>query len=462
VKLVATGSRILFSRVGQVLANAAVVMVVANILGPEGQGHYSLTVAVVMLMASVLGGGMGLAAVPPLRQGKVRPLRMLAAQLTWVGGMVAVLGALAWAAARPGAAAFLREHLGWSAGLGEVAAVAAVGILGFETFSYDLLARGRLVVGAAVNGVRAAGHLVVVGLLALAGGLTFGRTVGAFALAQFSGMVAVLVIVVREFRRAPLLPAASPPLPLKPNAEEVPADLDRRSLSALILFNLRRGWLGQISAVAYFLLLRLDQGLLEYYRGAAEVGIYSVAVHVGEMLWLLPGALTPLLVHSSAADASDPERDRTAARAVRLGILVTLAVGVPLLFLVGPVVGLLAGEEYRASARAFQALLPGIVVFAPGAVLAGDFIGRGKPHWNTQASALTVLVNVVVGVLLIPEHGAVGAAWASTIAYACGTFVMLARFRRATRMSLRGLILGQHRRLIAPPGGGPEDPSERP
>ena len=41
--------------------------------------------------------------------------------------------------------------------------------------------------------------------------------------------------------------------------------------------------------------------------GAAEVGIYSLAVYVGELLWLLPGALTPLLVHSSAAE---PGRSR--------------------------------------------------------------------------------------------------------------------------------------------------------
>ena len=78
------------------------------------------------------------------------------------------------------------------------------------------------------------------------------------------------------------------------------------------------------SAVAYFLLLRLDQGLLAKFHGAAEVGVYSVAVHLGEMLWLLPGALTPLLVHSSAADSGDPDRNRTAVRAVALGVAVTL------------------------------------------------------------------------------------------------------------------------------------------
>ncbi len=458
MKLVETGGKILFSRVGQVLANAVLVLIVANILGPEGQGHYSLTVALALLMASLLGGGMGLAAVPPLRQGKVRLTRMFAAQMIWVVGMTGLLLLLAWTSTFGYLRGVLGHYLGWSRDLGYVVAVAAVGILGFETFSYDLLARGRLVVGAAVNGFRAGGHLVVILVLMVTGTLTFDRTVGALAVAQVCGMLAMLVVLMREIQRSrgalpALLPASLPagdPLPLRPSAEDVPDDLNDRSLPAIIAYNLRRGWLGQISAVAYFLLLRLDQGLLAHYRDAAEVGIYSIAVYLGEMLWLLPGALTPLLIHSSAAKASDPERDRTAAKAVRLGILVTVAVGVPLLFLVDPLLAMFAGGEYAASGAAFKALLPGIVIFAPGAVLAGDFIGRGKPHWNTQASALTVLVNVVVGVQLIPVHGAVGAAWSSTIAYACGTFVMLARFRRTTGMSLRGMILGQHRRMITP------------
>ncbi len=455
MKLIEAGSKILFSRVGQVLANAIGVMIVANILGPEGQGHFSLTVALVMLLASLLGGGMGLAAVPPLRQGKVRPTRMFAAQMIWMGGMVLVMLLLGWLSSHGYLREILARRLGWSQWTGYLAVMAAVGILGFETFSYDLLARGRLVVGAAVNGVRAIGHMLIILVLGLTGALTFGLSVGAFAVAQFCGMLMMLLILVREIQKEMPLPENTAPLagslPLRPSAEDVPDDMNERSLLALIVYNLRRGWIGQLSAVAYFLLLRLDQGLLEYYRGAAEVGVYSVAVYLGEMLWLLPGALTPLLVHSSATHATDPERDRTAAKAVRLGFLVTVAVGVPLLFLVEPLLALLAGGEYAPAAKSFKALLPGIVMFAPAAVLAGDFIGRGKPHWNTQASVLTVVVNVVIGVQLIPEYGAVGAAWSSTIAYACGSFVMLARFRKVTRMSLRGLLLGKHRRLITPP-----------
>jgi len=450
MKLVADGVRILFSRVGQVLANAAVVMLVAKTLGPVGQGHFSLTMALALLMGSLLGGGMGLAAVPPLRRGLVSPLRMVRAQTLWTVAMALILILLAWWSTQSPQADVFARRLGWSPSLGVLVAVAAIAILGFEICSYDLLARGRVVISASVNGVRAVGQLLLILGLFLAGGLTFGRAVGVFALAQASGMIALAVILWRDLDRRTEVAAAPavPPLVLgKPgppgDVGELPADLGDRSLLGLILFNIRRGWLGQLSAVAYFLLLRLDQGLLEYYRGAAEVGIYSIAVYVGEMLWLLPGALTPLLVHSSAAPAGDPERDRTAARALRWGILVTLAAAVPLFLLADPLVSLLAGPDFRGAGPALRALLPGIVAFAPGAVLAGDFIGRGKPHWNTQASILTVVVNVAVGVVLIPRHGPVGAAWSSTIAYAMGSAVMLARFRQTTGLSLRALIMGR-------------------
>jgi O-antigen/teichoic acid export membrane protein len=350
--------------------------------------------------------------------------------------MVGVLLAVAAATLGGSAARFLAVQLGWERGFGFLVAGAAAGLLTYEIFSYDLLARGRVVVGAVINGLRALGHLVVVAAIGLLGLLSFGLAVGAFALAQALGAAALLLIVLREIRR----PRSVAPMRATAADDPLPADLGRRPLGSLIGWCLSRGWVGQLSAVAYFLLLRVDQGLLVHFRDAAEVGIYSVAVYVGEMLWLLPGAMTPLLVHTSAGSAADPMRDRTASRAARAGFLVTGAVAIPLALLADPLLTLLAGGAYAGSASALRALLPGIVAFAPAAVLAGDFIGRGKPHWNTQASLLTVAINVAVGLVLIPRHGAVGAAWASSLAYVFGAVVMVARFRQATGLRLRTFL----------------------
>ncbi len=430
------GSRIFASRLVQVAANALVVLLVAGILGPEGQGYYSLTVALGLLVASLLAGGLGLAAVPFLRQESIAGKRILHAQLLWLAGAVLLLLLGAGSTLLPAPRAFFATYLGWAPGLGFVVAGAVLGILLFEIFSYDLLARGRLVVGSVINGGRAMTHLLLAGTLVLAGTLTLGRAVGLVAVAQGLGGCVVLAVAAREIRRH--LRGVNPP------SEDAPTSrAGYLSLSGLMLFLLRRGWVGQLSAVAYFLLLRLDQALLAHFRSAAEVGVYSVAVYLGEMLWLLPGALTPLLVHSAAVGKTCPDRDVDSLRAVRLGFLVTLAAGVPLYFLAGLLLPLLAGGVYTPSGPALRALLPGIIAFAPGAVLAGDFIGRGRPHWNTQASLITLAVNIAAGLVLIPAYGAVGAGWASTVAYACGSVIMISRFLTASGYSLATLVTGR-------------------
>jgi Na+-driven multidrug efflux pump len=50
-------------------------------------------------------------------------------------------------------------------------------------------------------------------------------------------------------------------------------------------------------------------------------------------------------------------------------------------------------------------------------VASGFLYGRGRPGLNSLALALGLVVTTVLDVLLIPRFGAVGAAYASTVAY---------------------------------------------
>ena len=420
MKLLQTGSRILASRVGQAIVIAVTGILVARALGPTGQGHLSLTLLVIMLSAAVLNGGMGLAAVPPLRRGETTLARMLGAQAVWIAGVAAVVLLFALLLPHTGLATLAHRHLGWTSLSPLLTGLAILALLGFEIFFYDLLAEGKVVTGPVINLSRAFLHLGVVGLLILRGWLNLDGALAAYGLAQLYAVVMVGLLLRRWSLRMPKADPAdqAPPLP--------------QPLGKIVQRNLQRGWIGQVSAVASLLHLRLDQAIVSAFWGASVVGVYAVAVQAGEILWLLAGALSPVLVYTSAEPEESAARDLLAARAVRLSLVATATVAVPLALLAHPLITFFYGEAYAGSAAALQALLPGIVAFAPAAVLAGDFIGRGRPVWNAQASALTVLVNVITGLLLIPRLGAVGAAWASTIAYVVGAGVMLGRFHRAS------------------------------
>jgi len=422
MNLATTGSRVLIWRTLQKVANAVVVVVVAQGLGPEGNGRYSLALLVITVLAALFNGGVGLASVPPLRQHKIDPRRILGAQTLWmavVAGILIILGVLV---RFTGLWQWLEEALTWDLSLILVAGAAIMALLLFETANYDLLAAGRVVLGTRVAAIRALFHLGTMGLL-----LVLARLDLTLALLTFAMVHSVAAIFMAWQARRVVL--AMPPAPRG------------EALLGLMGGLLRRGWLGQLSALTYLLLLRLDQLFIEGSHGVAAVGIYALAAWGGELLWLVPEALNPLLVHSSADIENPTVRDQTAARAVRIVLLVTFLAAIPAALLVSPVLGLLRNGEFLAAAGPFRVLLPGIVAFAPGAVLAGDFIGRGRPHWNTQASIVTVVVNVGLCLLWIPSRGIMGAAWASTVAYAMGAVVMLVRFHWATNIPWHALLL---------------------
>jgi O-antigen/teichoic acid export membrane protein len=429
MRLFSKGGQILGARAGQVVLGALIGLTLARVLGPQGQGHYSLSVAVIMLVAAVVNGGVGLAAVPSLRRGEVRLGRMLAAQGVWLLGVGVLVLVLGLALASVGSVRELAgARLAWNASAAAAAGLGILALCAFEILFYDLLAIGRVVTGPAVNLARAGLHALLVAGLLLAARLELATAVLAYAAAQLAAALTVSHLLRRLAADGAVAVATGP-------AEAGP------SLVGLIRVTLRRGWSGQVSAVASLLHLRLDLALVSWYHGASVVGVYSVAVMIGELLWQLPGALSPVLVYTSAAAGEGGERDATAARAVRVGLAVTAVAAAILALAIAPLLRLFSLEAYAGSAPALRAILPGIVAFAPGAVLAGDFIGRGRPAWNAQASLLTVAVNVAAGLALIPRHGAVGASWASTIAYTVGAAAMILRFRHATGLSWRTILI---------------------
>jgi O-antigen/teichoic acid export membrane protein len=445
MRIIATGGQIFATRLVQVLLTAGIGMVVARGLGPTGQGHYSLTLALVMLAAAVFNGGTGLAAVPLLRAGDVTLARVLRAQQIWILLATGGLALLFLVGGQSGLAAWTRVQLGWNFPAAFGWALAVVALLSTEILIYDLLALGRLVMGPLVNLGRAALHMLLLVCLLWLQRFALDQAILVYALAQ-SGAALFLAgwLGRRSLRRTGMVATAvhgDSPAEVFPRPGPGPSRPIHQTGLRLGTLLLRKGWLGQFSAVASLLHLRLDLALVTAFWGAAEVGIYSVAVQVGELLWLLPGALSPLLVYASAGRGNATDRDALAARAVRIGLGATAAIALPLGVLAGPLLTFFFGAEYAASAPALRALLPGIVAFAPGAVLAGDFIGRGHPVWNAQASLATVVANLAVGFYLIPRWGAVGASWASTLAYTVGAGVMIMRFRRTTGLPLTDLLL---------------------
>lgn len=206
---------------------------------------------------------------------------------------------------------------------------------------------------------------------------------------------------------------------------------------------LRYGYKAHLSDILAFLNYRSDIVLLAHFIGSHAVGIYSVAVTLVEKLWLFSqGISTVLLPRLAQLNTDTALRNRLTSLVARGVLWFTLFFAI-LLSLVGILLlEIIFGEEFLPSYNVILILLPGIVVGSMSRVLANAMAAMGRPGLNLATSWITVILNVMLNIYLIPTHGVEGAAIATTIAYTVNAVMRLFVFSYVTNTRfLQNLLL---------------------
>ena len=171
------------------------------------------------------------------------------------------------------------------------------------------------------------------------------------------------------------------------------------------------------SALALWAITFIDREFVSWYKGNAEVGIYSVAIKVGSVVTFV------MLAFRTAwpAFAYSIEDDREARRtyAFVLTYLLTFASWLSLaLGALAPwLVSLLATARYQRADRGVALLAFAFAMYAGYTVLA---IGSGRARrtqWNWAVTGVGAAVNIGLNFWLIPRYGFVGAAISTAAAY---------------------------------------------
>jgi O-antigen/teichoic acid export membrane protein len=75
------------------------------------------------------------------------------------------------------------------------------------------------------------------------------------------------------------------------------------------------------------------------------------------------------------------------------------------------------GEQFRPAILPAVIIVCGLVAEPAAGVGSAFLLGSGRPGLNSLLLGAGLVVTLVLDVLLIPSHAAVGAAWASALAY---------------------------------------------
>ncbi len=204
------------------------------------------------------------------------------------------------------------------------------------------------------------------------------------------------------------------------------------------------GLRAHISNIIAFLNYRADMFLLNLLMGASSVGLYTVAVTLGERLWIATNSVSAVMLPRVAAmDDRETERRQLTPLIARHIFWLSLLIAVAAALLAQWVIVLLYSAEFQEAATALRVLLPGITLLSVSKILANDIAGRGRPELNSQQSIVAFGLNLAANLILIPRMGINGSALATTISYSFLTLIKTISYCRMTTVSWQSIYLPQ-------------------
>ncbi|HET9096222.1 MAG TPA: oligosaccharide flippase family protein [Candidatus Baltobacteraceae bacterium] len=214
---------------------------------------------------------------------------------------------------------------------------------------------------------------------------------------------------------------------------------------------------GQVSlnSAVQFLNFRIDVFLIMFMLGQTQLGIYSIGIGIGEMLWQLSRPMVTA-AFGSISRGTEREAANTTAACMRHSFALVLTGAVIIYFAVPPLVPLVYGPQFANAAIVARVLLPGIIAYSMMPTLATFFAQQlGQPRIPLIFSSVSTALCAGITVLLLPHVGIIGGAIATSVSYCVAFAAAVTYFVRRTRIGPRQIFalsrsdLNPYRALLA-------------
>lgn len=194
-----------------------------------------------------------------------------------------------------------------------------------------------------------------------------------------------------------------------------------------------------LTGIFSLLILRIDLYMVNFFKGMAESGLYSLASTFGNIFFYLPSSITTVMFPK--INIENKSKKESVARYSRISFLSVsvLALGT-LLFIKYPI-GLLYGREFLSAVQPILLLLPGLIALSVSNVLGLYFLSTKYPFKLTISWFLATILNALLNFIYIPQYGMIAAAITSTISYLLVFGFHYYFFHKETKMSFYDILV---------------------
>lgn len=187
----------------------------------------------------------------------------------------------------------------------------------------------------------------------------------------------------------------------------------------------RESWPLALAGAAAMISLRIDQVMLRQMSSAEDLGTYAAAARLSEVWYFVPVALGTALFPALVGlrdDQATHDRRLQVALDISAWVAIVIALGVTVFG--GLVISVIYGEEFQDSADILRMQIwAGPFVFM-GVIGGRSFLAQGQQRFEAWRYGLGAPINVALNLVLIPEYGGLGAAFATLLSYIVIAFVL--------------------------------------
>ncbi|MCH7499204.1 MAG: flippase [Nitrospinae bacterium] len=210
---------------------------------------------------------------------------------------------------------------------------------------------------------------------------------------------------------------------------------------------LKESWPLLLSGLAITFYMRIDQVMLGEMLGEHDVGIYSAALRLSEVWYVIPMVIVSSVMPSFTEARAHSEELYYQRLQKLFTYLVRIAylVAIPMTIIATPLITLLFGTQYS-SAGPVLAVHIWAALFVFLGVARGIYsINEGLNIPVMFGTISGAILNILLNIILIPRYGALGAAIATIFSYGFSDVVFyrfIPSYRKIYKMMLSALTFG--------------------
>lgn len=194
------------------------------------------------------------------------------------------------------------------------------------------------------------------------------------------------------------------------------------------------GLMGIMGAI----MLNTDIIMLGWLRSAEEVGYYSAAQKIIQLLYILPTlvatSIFPVIARMVMQNAIFVKT--TLEKATAIIVLISIPITLIGLIFAGPIISLLYGSEYAPAVLTFRILMATILIVYPSTLIGNAIFAYDQQKSFIVFVLMATLSNVGFNFLLIPKFGIEGAAVSTIVTQLLTNVLIWRKMRKINKLSV--------------------------